>query len=200
MLKHSTYSLKSRFQALLSPILNWLISHHVSANFLTLFSCGLCITYAGLLAWSSSTYFALIALPFFLLIRMALNALDGMVATTTHTKTPLGSVLNEVCDIISDAILFSAFILFLPVNTTLWAILIILIILSEFIALAIFQAIGTRPFFGPFGKSDRAVYLAMIAIVYLLFPNPSQLYNMLAFIGILLSLTTLLNRFKLLRS
>ncbi len=198
MQQHSTYSLKSRFQSLLEPIRNWMVARHISPNSITLVTCGLCLLYTFLLGWKTSSYLALIILPLFLLIRMALNALDGMVASVTQQQTPLGSVLNEVCDIISDAALFSVFILFLPLNSILWFSLISLIILSEFLALAIFQAIKKRPYSGPFGKSDRAVYLAIIAIAYLIFPEHIQLYNVLTIVGILLSLTTIFNRFKLL--
>lgn len=200
MLMQSTYSLKSRFQQRLLPIRDWLITRHISPNTITLSTCGLCLLYACLLAWKPTRYITLIGLPVFLFIRMALNALDGMVASATQQQTPLGSVLNEVCDIISDVALFSIFIVFLPVKLEYWVALLILIILSEFVALAIFQAINKRPYSGPFGKSDRAVYLAIVGISYLIFPTVSQIYNVFAIIGILLSLTTLLNRFKLLQT
>ena len=98
----STYALKPRFQQLLVSLRDWLIRNHYSANQITLFSCLLCIGYAGLLAGSQYTQLFLLFLPVFLLIRMALNALDGMVASATNTQSAVGSVLNEVCDIISD--------------------------------------------------------------------------------------------------
>ena len=197
MLKLSTYSLKTGFQALLTPLRDLLIKLSVSPNALTLFTCSLCILYAFLLQGKESSLF-LIIFPLFLFLRMALNALDGMIASHTQQKTALGSVLNEVCDIVSDVFLFGAFIYLLPIKIELWIILIAFIFLLEFTSLAIFQAIAIRPYAGPFGKSDRAVFLGVVAVALLIFPNASTLFMALSILGIILTLLTLFNRIKLL--
>ena len=44
----------------------------------------------------------LLVVPIGLLIRMALNALDGMMARTYNMQSKLGEVLNEIGDVISD--------------------------------------------------------------------------------------------------
>ena len=44
--------------------------------------------------------------PIGLLLRMALNALDGMMARTYNMQSKLGEVLNEIGDVISDLFIF----------------------------------------------------------------------------------------------
>jgi len=120
-----------------------------------------------------------------------------MIASETNNKSPMGSVLNELCDVISDLALFSAFALVLPISLWAWWLLIILSLMSEFIALAVFQATGIRPFSGPLGKSDRALFLGILAILLLLFPDVANLFYAYIIAGIVLAIITSFNRFKI---
>jgi len=128
---------------------------------------------------------------------MALNALDGMIANKSNNKSAMGSVLNELCDVVSDLALFSAFALVLPISLWSWWLLIILCLMSEFIALAVFQASGVRPFSGPLGKSDRALFLSVLAILLLLFPDAVNLFYAYLATGIVLAVITIWNRLKI---
>jgi len=56
-------------------------------------------------AWISAGLMLLV-LPPVLLLRMALNALDGMLARRTGSESLLGKWLNELGDVISDAALY----------------------------------------------------------------------------------------------
>ena len=174
-----------------------LIRHRITPNTVTLFSCILCIFYASLLIWTDLTLFFLLFLPLLLLLRMMFNALDGMIASVTDNQTPIGSVLNEVCDVISDLALFSAFALILSQAIWLWWLLIVLSVMIEFTALAVYQATGVRPFSGPFGKSDRAVYLGLFAILLLLYPDAVALIYTYIVVGLTLATLTIINRLKL---
>lgn len=142
------------------------------------------------------TQFLLLMLPFLLFVRMTLNALDGMIAKTTNNKTSVGMVLNEVCDVISDLALFSAFLLILHIPSALWWALIVLSLLTEFVSLSVYQAKNIRSHSGPFGKSDRAVFLGILAIILVAIPNSSQWICAYTIGGILLALITVLNRFE----
>ncbi len=197
MLKISTYSLKSHFQKLLMPMRDWLVFRHYTPNQITLATCCLCIVYSAFLVWSPTSEIFLILLPVFLLVRMALNALDGMVALHTKKQTAFGVVLNEVCDVISDLVLFGVFITILPIQGALWLALVFLNFLSEFVGLSVYQATGVRPFFGPFGKSDRAVFLGGLAIFFVFLPDAVLFFQVYVIIGILLSLITIANRLKM---
>jgi len=152
--------------------------------------------YSALLAWSEWTHILLLTLPFLLLVRMILNALDGMVANVTNNTTPIGMVLNEVCDVISDLALFSAFLLVLKIPTPLWWSLIVLSLLTEFVSLAVYQASNIRSHSGPFGKSDRAVFLGILAVILVVIPNSSEWILAYTLSGILLALITIFNRFQ----
>jgi len=168
----------------------------VTPNQITLFSCVLCLIYSALLAGSEWTQFLLLILPLVLFVRMALNALDGMVAQVTNNTTPIGMVLNEVGDVISDLALFSAFLVILQIPSSLWWGLIILSLLTEFVSLAVYQAKNIRSHSGPFGKSDRAVFLGVLAIILVVTPNYPELIIAYTLSGILLASITIFNRFS----
>ncbi|EFH5064318.1 CDP-alcohol phosphatidyltransferase family protein, partial [Escherichia coli] len=71
------YQIKPLFQSLLRPTMFWLYKHHVTANHITLAALALSLI-TGLLLVAQPILFLL--LPIVLFIRMALNALDGMLA------------------------------------------------------------------------------------------------------------------------
>ena len=53
-------------------------------------------------------------IPVWLLVRMALNAIDGMLAREFGQKSGLGAYLNEIGDVVSDAALYAPFALVAP--------------------------------------------------------------------------------------
>jgi CDP-diacylglycerol--glycerol-3-phosphate 3-phosphatidyltransferase len=53
-------------------------------------------------------------LPLVLFVRMALNAIDGMLAREHNQASKLGMFLNEICDIVSDMALILPFALVAP--------------------------------------------------------------------------------------
>jgi CDP-diacylglycerol--glycerol-3-phosphate 3-phosphatidyltransferase len=192
----STYALKSRFQALLRPLQHQLMAAGASPNQITLTTCLLCVLYAALLAWSGQTFLLLTLLPAFLLLRIMLNALDGMVAKATGNTTPLGMALNELCDVISDVALLSAFFLLLPIAPALWWALIVLALLAEFVSLSVYQACRVRPYSGPFGKSDRAVFLGVLAIALVAGLEAPAWLTAYTVAGIILAIITIINRLQ----
>lgn len=192
-LKLSTYQLKSGFQRLLSPCCSMLIKLRISANFITLFAMISCIAYAwGLLL---EQRILLVLFPFFLLFRMILNALDGMVAVKTKTQSRLGMVLNEAGDIISDTVLFLSFLAFLPSLKTFVLVLTFGSVLIEVLSLIILYRKGVRPFSGPFGKSDRAVFMGILALC-IDFASPVPVFSSLLILSFVLMAITIFNRLQ----
>ena len=170
----SVYKLKPKFQALLQPLLARLHKWGVSPNLLTLL--GILLSVAmGIYAFYGNRILALILLPLVLLVRMALNALDGMMARQFNMQSKLGAVLNEIGDIVSDiALYFPVYVLFkMDPN---WIMLFLLLsALNEFAGL-LGQAInGVRRYDGPMGKSDRALVVGLLSLLYF-FDVPIQLY------------------------
>jgi CDP-diacylglycerol--glycerol-3-phosphate 3-phosphatidyltransferase len=102
----SIYELKPRFQALLRPLTNWLAARGVTANQVTVAAAVLSLlTGAAVYYWQSDRR-VLLLLPLVLFIRMALNAIDGMLAREHGMKSARGAILNELGDVVSDAGLY----------------------------------------------------------------------------------------------
>ncbi len=152
----SLYELKPRFQSLLRPLVGALSAMGVTANAVTLttmlMSCGVS---AILLAASSHEWFLL--LPLWMFLRMALNAMDGMLAREFKQESALGAYLNELADVVSDAALLLPFIAVQPFGWASVGSVIFLAGLSEMTG-AIGPMVGApRCYAGPMGKSDRAL-------------------------------------------
>ncbi|MDR6921910.1 CDP-alcohol phosphatidyltransferase family protein [Chryseobacterium sp. 2987] len=161
----SVYKLKPRFQQLLTPVLLFLHKNKITANQITISSVLLSVV-IGILFWNAdiSKWFFL-SLPIGLLIRMALNALDGMMARKFNQTSKLGEVLNEVGDIVSDVIIFFPLIKFQPESLYLIIVFIILSVINEFAGL-IGKVVGKeRRYDGPMGKSDRALILGLYGLL-----------------------------------
>jgi phosphatidylglycerophosphate synthase len=93
------YQIKPAFQALLRPLMRWLYEHHVTANHITVLAMALSfITGAVLFVFPDPAWFFL--LPIVLFVRMALNALDGMLARECNQKSRLGAILYFFCYVV----------------------------------------------------------------------------------------------------
>lgn len=119
-------------------------------------ACILSIATGTLLITFSDLSRLFLILPAFFFLRMALNAIDGMLAREFGLKSDLGAYLNELTDVVSDAFLYLPFA-YLRIFEPLWiGIIIVLAVVSE-MAGAIGVMIGaSRRYDGPMGKSDRA--------------------------------------------
>lgn len=168
----SIYDLKPRFQNLLRPITNSLATNGVTANQVTVAACVLSLFTAAVLAVFHSIQPLFLIVPLVLFFRMALNAIDGMLAREHKQASRLGAILNEVCDVISDTALALAFIPLLIFEALpVWPVLMftLLAIFNEFCGL-LGHAVGSgRRYEGPGGKSDRAVILGLFATLVAVF-------------------------------
>ena len=98
-----------------------------------------------------------------LFLRMALNAIDGMMAREHGMKSPDGAVLNELGDVISDAALYLPFALVAGMNAALVVLVAIAAIIGEMAGGLGPMLGGTRGYDGPLGKSDRAFAFGLLA-------------------------------------
>ncbi|MBI0539528.1 CDP-alcohol phosphatidyltransferase family protein [Roseomonas sp. KE2513] len=159
------YALKPRFQALLRPLVLRLAAAGVTANQVTVSAAAGSVLLGGLIAWQagvSPEIFVLLA-PW-LLLRMALNAVDGMLAREHGQRSRLGALLNELGDVVSDAALYAPFALLLPFGPGGIGAVVLLSTLSEFTGV-LGPAIGaSRRYDGPFGKSDRALLFGALGL------------------------------------
>lgn len=162
----SVYDLKPRFQALLRPLVGVLVAKGVTANQVTLAAMVASIA-TGLALWGlAGCRLSLLLLPLVLFVRMALNAIDGMIAREHDQKSRLGAILNEVGDVVSDAALYLALVPALaPYGAQGWPIVLFVVaaILTEFVGVLGQSIGGTRRYDGPMGKSDRAAAIGLLA-------------------------------------
>lgn len=190
----SVYQLKSRFQRLLQPVLQALIALGLTPNQLTLGTLVLMGLYGGALALWPQEKILWALLPLVLLLRMAMNALDGMLAVQTGTITKLGAMLNEVCDQVADAALYLPLAL-VPGLSAGWVVVtVMLATTAELTGLAALAASSPRRFDGPMGKSDRAVAFGLLGMLVALDVSSFWLHTVLALVLVLL-LRTIQNRF-----
>src|SRR5688572_25543674 len=98
----SVYKLKPKFQQLLMPVLARLHRNGITANQITLSAIILSLIIGILFWYADRNRFFFIAIPAGLFLRMALNALDGMMARTYQQQTKSGEILNEIGDVVSD--------------------------------------------------------------------------------------------------
>ncbi|AOI78375.1 CDP-alcohol phosphatidyltransferase family protein [Burkholderia sp. NRF60-BP8] len=160
----SLYALKPKFQDRLRPFANALAERGVTANQVTLFAAGGSIVVGALAGLGVFARVLFLLIPLWLFARMALNAIDGMLAREHGQKSTLGAYLNELGDIVSDVALvlpFLAIPAFAPADVWLFALTAVIVECAGLIG----PLVGaTRRYDGPFGKSDRALALGAFAL------------------------------------
>jgi CDP-diacylglycerol--glycerol-3-phosphate 3-phosphatidyltransferase len=162
----SVYQLKPKFQALLQPLLQRLRSWGVSPNLLTLL--GILLSLAmGIYALYGDRTIALVLMPIVLLLRMALNALDGMMARQYNLQSKMGALLNEVGDVVSDIVLYYPLYVLFAMDQIWIMCFLLLSLLNEFAGLLGQAMGGARRYDGPMGKSDRALVVGILCLLFL---------------------------------
>jgi CDP-diacylglycerol---glycerol-3-phosphate 3-phosphatidyltransferase len=161
----SVYDLKPRFQDLLRPLCAAMARAGVTANQVTIAAAGFSLVLGGAILVTGGSSFTLLLLPPLLLLRMALNAIDGMLAREFAQKSRLGAVLNEIGDVVSDAALYLPFAVIPGVNPLLVGLVVAVAVMTEMTGVVAVQIGASRRYDGPFGKSDRAVFFGMLALI-----------------------------------
>ena len=188
------YDLKPAFQGLLRRPANALARAGITANQVTVAAL-LMSALAGLLvlAWPANRG-VLAVVPAVLFLRMALNAIDGMLAREHGMKSKLGAVLNELGDVVSDAVLYLPFA-FVPGVPAGWVVLVVLVgILGEMAGVVAVQVGASRRYDGPFGKSDRAFLFGLLALLLAVGVEPGAWVGMLLAAACALGVLTVFNR------
>ena len=190
------YALKPAFQGRLRPLVNRLAAIGVTANSITILAALMSIVAGAAIAILHERRWPLLIIPVVLFVRMALNAVDGMLAREHGQASTLGMYLNEICDVVSDLALilpFAAFALFGAWGVIAFA---ITAVLTEFAGvLGIAAGIG-RNYAGPFGKSDRALALGVVAILCAAGLWPASIAALVFPAMATLSLLTAINRIR----
>jgi CDP-diacylglycerol--glycerol-3-phosphate 3-phosphatidyltransferase len=161
------YQIKPRFQRSLHGVEVVLVRRRVHPDYLTLGALALSILGGLALVGSRREIWLLLAIPIVAIGRTALNALDGLVARDTGLARPWGEVLNEFSDRLSDVALFVGVALAHGSNAWLGGAVIVVMLLSSYLAILSKAAGGRRQYVGVMGKADRMIHLSIAAIVAL---------------------------------
>ena len=192
----SIYDLKPKFQNLLRPLVIKLEQRGVTANQVTLTACTISVILGLILTALSGYHWLFILIPIWLFVRMALNAIDGMLAREFNQKSRLGGYLNEITDVVSDAALYLPFAFISPFDALQIGLIIWLSALTEFCGV-LGQVQGkTRRYDGPLGKSDRAFLFGLLGLVYVFVPVLPDFLYWLVWIAIILLIATCVKRVK----
>ena len=188
------YDLKPRFQALLRPVSDALVRAGLSANDVTLGALLLSAAHGAWLALMPNSRWPLLLLPVTLFVRMAFNAIDGMMAKEHGQASAAGAVLNELSDVIADAALYLPFALIPGLNAALVVLVVVMGVIVE-MAGALGPMIGAaRRYDGPLGKSDRAFAVGLLAVLLGIGIAPGLWSTLYLAALLLLSALTVLNR------
>lgn len=193
----SVYQLKPAFQKLLEPILRKLYTAGVTANQITIVAILLSITLGLLFHFRTLNSIFLLLIPFGLLLRMALNALDGMMARKYDMQSKLGEVLNELGDIISDVCILLPFLSIQNLNNYLFSSFLVMVVINEFSGIMGKVISNERRYDGPMGKSDRALLIGVICIAFYFVP---EVYSMVNYIFGIATILILISSYKRLQN
>ncbi len=186
------YDFKPRFQALLRPTVARLAARGVTANQVTVAAAAGSVLVGLAVAGLSANRHIFLLIPVWMLLRMALNAVDGMLAREHGPQSRLGGYLNELGDVVSDAALYAPFAL-LPAFGPAWVgLVVVLALIAEYAGVR-----GSpRHYDGPLGKNDRAlVFGALGTWAGFRLPMPAWLGWLMPILALLL-VATAVNRVR----
>ncbi|HZR01411.1 MAG TPA: hypothetical protein VFC93_21600 [Chloroflexota bacterium] len=158
------YDAKPAFRRRLAPIAEALAARGVHPDAVT--GAGVVAATCGAAAIAASGVDArLVAVvPVAAGARIALNALDGMVADRRGLARPWGTVLNELGDRLADVALLGALALVPGASTPLVVAALAATLLCSHAGVLAQAAGGRRLYGGPMGKADRMLWLSLASL------------------------------------
>lgn len=190
----TVYQLKTAFQNRLRPLVRILAEAGVTPNQITIAALLLSVLFGLLLYCSDFASWVLFCLPIILFVRMGLNAIDGMLAKEHDMQSPLGAILNELGDVLSDTALYLPFAALPGIKPGLVVGVVIAAIISEMSGVLAVQIRASRRYDGPMGKSDRAVVFGILGVITGFGLVPGIWFDILMGTLLLLCVFTIINR------
>ena len=193
----SVYNLKTKFQGYLQPVCESLYKAGITANQITIAAIILSAGLGVSLFFHQQYSFVLLLVPAGLFLRMALNALDGMLARQFHLESKVGELLNEAGDVLSDLVIILPLACLPGLQDWIIVLFAFLSVFNEFAGILGKVVSQVRRYEGPMGKSDRALFIGFICIGYFYWEQMSQYSNWLIGFACVLLLISTYTRFKL---
>lgn len=188
------YALKPAFQARLRPLVERLAARGVTANQVTLAAMIGSLVIGLAVAAASPARLPFLLLPVWLFARMALNAIDGMLAREFNQKSRAGALLNEIGDVVSDAALVLPFATLDAFGAFATGVVILLAAVSEYAGVLGLMIGASRRYDGPFGKSDRALAFGALGLYTGLGLPLASWFDLLMWAAAAALIVTILNR------
>lgn len=188
------YDLKPAFQNLLRPIVRVLAKAGATPNQITYGALAFSFIAGGTVALTHGAAWTLLAIPAVMFVRMALNAIDGMLAKEHDMKSDAGAMLNEMSDVLSDAVLYLPFALIAGLSAAWVVLFVIMAILTEMAGILGALIGGVRRYDGPMGKSDRAFVIGALSLALGLGVLPDGWFDLIMIVATLMGGWTLLRR------
>ena len=160
----SIYHLKPAFQNLLRPLVKYIDHRGITANQVTVLAAVISLMIGLLIIVFVQHVWLFALMPVWMILRMAFNAIDGMLAREFGQQSRLGAYLNELCDVIADCALILPFALIPDVSLTAVLLVTLLAVFSEYAGVLGPMVGASRRYDGPMGKSDRAFVIGVLAI------------------------------------
>lgn len=190
----SVYDLKPAFQRRLRPLVGGLARARVTANQVTVAALLLSMAAGAAVALFPESRLPLLAYPLVLLLRMALNAVDGMLAREYGQASRLGAMLNELGDVVADSALYLPLAWVPGVSAPLVVVAVVLAVVTEMTGVTALGIGASRRYDGPMGKSDRAVVFGAVALALGLGLPPGWWLDAVLALVVALSMLTVVQR------
>lgn len=156
------YALKPWYSRRLGRVVGWAVEHRVSPDVFTGLGVAAAAGAACAIAASASWHLVAYVVPLLLAARLAGANLDGAVARARKVSRPVGAVLNEVGDRLSDVLVLGA--VAVVASPTLALMALAAAMLPTFASLTVASAGGNRANGGPLGKTERCAVVSLGAL------------------------------------
>ena len=166
----------------------------VTPNQVTVIALLLSVLAGGLIALFPHSPWPLLLVPLVLLKRMALNAIDGMLAREHDMRSALGGFLNELGDVLSDAALYLPFALLAGVAPLPVVLVVLVAVVGEMTGVIALALGASRRYDGPMGKSDRALVFGVLGLMLGCGVAPAPWFDWVMAAVALLGALTIFNR------
>ncbi|QMT32158.1 CDP-alcohol phosphatidyltransferase family protein [Alysiella filiformis] len=192
----STYAFKPKFQEWVRPMAQKLVQNGITANQVTQFAAIVSVLLGVILSVFAGVSWLFFLQPIWLLLRMILNAIDGIMAREFMQESAQGGYFNEAGDVLADAALYLPFAFVAPLGGFSVGLLIWLAALTEiFGLLGKIHGFNGRRYDG-FGKSDRAAVFGVLALWYAFAGSLNVFAHLVIWLMIALSVYTCYLRFQ----
>lgn len=188
--------LKPRLHTWLQPLAAAAAQRGLTPNRLGLAGLALAAAGGAAVAAFPAARPALLLLVAIVLVRLTLDLLDGLLAREHGMTSESGTLLNEVGEALAAVFLYLPLALHPGIAGWLIVLLVALGLCAELAGLAALTIGAPRRVDGPFGKRDRALLFAVLALILAVDGSAAGWLPWLLVPALLLTAVTLVNRLR----